>query len=330
MEVFKGNNHTRIRNFTHKGKTYTFPAVLAKRYELKKILFSGGHGLILEAYDKKIFNRRVLVKAPLIPDSALRFPNDRQLVTAVANAREGAKMERKMFMHAQLRGVSDVPMLIDWVDDVNPTIYGPHKAENGQEFTVTDADLWDNFSYLIIGYVNGKPLSEAFAQQKRIKGNLLGSLTSLTYYLANTLKRFHKPENFGGNELHFIYQDLKPDNLLYTDDKRFVLIDLGSFAIVHPGGVAHGGVVTDGYTPPEFDHARTNNKDMFTPQFDVYSFGKTLSVCIQHATDVAVPSPDKEIASLNINDKWKTLIQKCTEDRLNKRLSDFNKVLSAL
>ncbi len=316
-----------VRPLTGNKRTYVFPKLLHDRYEVESVLCIGGVGILIKAHDTRLFNRLVLIKTFLIPPSALRHANDRSLVKHIEDGRKYLEHERKMYLHAQLREISRLPVLIDWFEEDSPYIYGPHQAENGHSFTVDDPTLWKNIPYLVISFIEGRPMDEAFAQLPKLKNNLVKSLAALGRYLATTLQRFHDERNFNGKPISFIYQDLKPANLLYTQEGFFILIDLGSFAVRSGSQVVQTGTVSEGFAPPEY---HTNHVHAFTPAFDVYSLGMVFKHCIQYAAGNMRPDSNLAPAKLKISKDWQELIRRCTDADIRQRYQTMRDVEKAI
>ena len=72
----------------------------------------------------------------------------------------------------------------------------------------------------------------------------------------------------------FIYQDLKPSNLLLAEHDRVTVIDLGGCQLVNlaTGQKLLQGSCTPGYCPPECEQPYS----LLTPASDVYTLGSTL------------------------------------------------------
>ena len=234
-----------VRVFTYRQRQYRFPAVLANRFEIVRLLNCGGFGVLLVAKDCRIFGRYVLIKAGLVRPHMLSVPRNVALSKELEDLRERMDHERRMLLQGQRRGVSDIPILIDWFDDVSPMVRGPHSDPNGNEFFNEDPRLWQSVPYLAVSYFDGVELNE-FCASPRFSAKPLASCRYLGFYLTNTLGPFHRAETFGNVSLQFIYQDLKPANILVSHEGVYCLIDFGSFAVVTPQKVVMAGTQTDG------------------------------------------------------------------------------------
>lgn len=307
---------------TYEGRNYCYPTEIGNRYQPRRILAVGGFGVLIEAQDKRIFDRKVLIKANVLPSHLFQYANNRAVPTELEKGEKRMEHERKMLLHGQLRGVADIPTLIDWVDDINPMIYGPHQTPDGTTFTIDDPNLWQRTRYLIINFVDGQQLDVHASQNKTFKEKPLASLWYLTKYLVNTLHEFHKPQSFGSVNLHFIYQNLKPGNLLVGRDNNFYLIDFGSFAVITPNG-AQNLTKIDGYFPPEVNRLGLK---AITPQFDIYSLVILFKESLLRVGGQKQPDLNADISLLAIPDEWKTFIHRCTDQDLDKRFKTMNEV----
>ena len=82
IDTFDRVLNRQVREFTHQGRTFRFPALLADRFEPIEVLACGGFGVLLTARDRRIFQRRVLIKAGLLEPRVLARPNDLALPRA--------------------------------------------------------------------------------------------------------------------------------------------------------------------------------------------------------------------------------------------------------
>jgi serine/threonine protein kinase len=224
--------------------------------------------------------------------------------------------------------VSGIPLLIDWLDDANPHVRGPHRTPDGRSFSNDDSSLWRSTPYLVLSYFDGMELDE-YCQSKRFNSNRLGACRTLGFYLSNTLEVFHRLEDFGSVKLRFIYQDLKPGNILVSrSEGLFCLIDFGSFAVVSPTGPSNTGVSTPGYAAPEL--GRLTARDACQPRLDVYSLGVVLKECLQLAAGVAQPRLDLPAAQLGVPQPWQAFLDRCTAANPDQRFQSMTDVNQAL
>ncbi|MBF0502854.1 MAG: hypothetical protein HQM09_22155 [Candidatus Riflebacteria bacterium] len=313
------------------GRVFRFPAVFANRYEASGILAAGGFGALLIARDKKIFDRKVLVKLPLLDEHLFLHQRNTALNNAVSEAQARTEFEKKMLLHGHLRGISGIPTLIDWIEDVWPQVYGPHKDSNGVEFFVTDSGLYEKMTFLVMSFIDGAELDTHLQDFIPIKKKPAETLKFIAVTLAKTLQAFHQKEPFGSHTLHFIYQDLKPANILGIKYGGYFLVDFGSFAVVFDDLTPQNtGIGTDGYKAPEAD----SGEQFINPQLDVFSLGKTLLECWDALNNINhIPSGKRDqLKDLpqKLPSSWKVFLDRCIETDVAKRWKDMDAVIPEL
>ena len=189
-----------------KGQVCRLPALMAGRYEPEKIQAQGGFGMLIVARDRRVYKRQVLIKKPVLGEELFLVQNNLSVSDRVRENFNRAEHERKMLLHGQFRGISGIPVLIDWFNDLDPMVYGPHRDKDGKEFVIDTPELYSDCRYLVLNYFEGFPLDD-FCTRDSFRKNLVGALRYLGLYIANILKRFHKVEEFGtGNPIYMVYQ----------------------------------------------------------------------------------------------------------------------------
>jgi serine/threonine protein kinase len=317
-----------VRIFTHESREFRFPALLGGRYEPVGVMARGGFGILLHALDRRIFDRHVLVKAALVGAHELARPRNTALRGALEEARQRMDHERKMLLHGTLRGIGAIPTLIDWFDDDNPTVRGPHVDPDGRPFANDDPALWRNARYLVIGHIDAVQL-DSHCQSDRFRRSFLANTQVLGMHLASTLRVFHEPRDYGGNWIHFVYQDLKPANVLVTRVAgHYRLIDFGSFAVVGPGGAARTDSHTEGYAAPE--RARMSPTDACHPRADVYSLGVLLSQALAWGSGTDDAPLDLPIDTLPVPSEWRAFLTRCRHPDPETRLQSMELVFAGL
>ena len=88
-----------------------------------------------------------------------------------------------------------------------------------------------------------------------------------------------------------IHSDIKPENIIYTGDARFVIIDFGISRRYTPGRANKAAVVavSPGYSPPEQYHASRP----LTPATDVYSLAATVYTMLSFTVPPDAASREK-------------------------------------
>jgi serine/threonine protein kinase len=317
-----------VRVFAHDGREFRFPSLLCGRFEPVGVMAKGGFGILLHALDRRVFDRHVLVKAALVSAHELARPRNTALPTALEEARQRVDHERKMLLHGSLRGIGGIPTLIDWFDDVNPTVRGPHVDPDGRQFTNDDPALWRTARYLVIGHIDGVQL-DAHCRSDRFRRAPLANAKVLGMYLASTLRAFHQQRDYGGNRIHFVYQDLKPANVLVTRvAAHYRLIDFGSFAVVGPAGASRTDSHTEGYAAPE--RARMSPTEACHPRADVYSLGVLLSQALAWGSGADDAPLDAPADALPVPNEWRSFLAWCRNPEPESRPQSMEKVFGAL
>lgn len=275
---------------------YRCPALIGKRYRIYKVLSAGGFGMLFVGEDRYLFNKQVLIKANLYPRRLFKNPRDKAVDRHISEGRWRMEHESRMLLQAYNRGISGTPILVDKVIDASLDLYGPHTDEQGNQFYVSHTDpqtnrpVWEDEPYLVMSYVQGRPLKEAL-QHEIFRNNLLGNCKQLILQIGRVLQRFHEPRDNGqGQKIYFIYQDLKPENVIFTQEKDYVLIDFGSFAVGLDGKmVINTQVGTPGYQPPEFTD-RNFSAEKIDARADIFSLGST----VYHVLSSQPPQQDAQ------------------------------------
>jgi serine/threonine protein kinase len=317
-----------VRVFSHDGRDFRYPALLGGRYEPVGVMASGGFGILLNALDRRVFGRHVLVKAALVGAHELARPRNAALPDALREAWLRMDHERKMLLHGRLRAVGGIPHLIDWFDDVNPTVRGPHVDPEGKPFANDDPSLWQNARYIVLGHIDGVQL-DVHCRSDRFRRDWLAETKVLGMYLASMLQPFHSTRNYGGVDIHFVYQDLKPANIMVTRvTGQYYLIDFGGFAVVGPDGPQRTDAHTEGYAAPE--RAGSLPADSCHPRLDVYSLGVVLSQAIQWGSGADDAPIDVSVGSLPVAAEWQTFLHRCRASAPDERFQSMPEVSAVL
>ena len=301
----------RTKELRYRGGVLRAPEFFGGRYRTEKVLAAGGFGIALVARDERIFNRRVLVKIARYDAALFLHRGDKALARRVAGQRDRLKFERAMLLAAAERGVAGVPVLIDYLTFDSPQLRGPHEAADGTSFE-TEPDLWRGEPCLVMSFIGGRPLSEV-ASDGHFATNALGACKHLIRQVGAVLDVMHQMGEHHGHRLSFVYQDLKPENVMLTRENQYVLIDFGSFAM--RGIDAAGEVVvydrnllvsTPPYQAPELDSGLPN-EEKITPSADIFSLGATVLHLLRGSApiDPSTGEADLSLDSLDVPGPWK-------------------------
>jgi serine/threonine protein kinase len=276
------------------GEKHRCPAVISQRFRITGILATGGFGLIFKAEDQVLFQKKVLIKTSRYPAFLFNHQKDINRPKAIEKFRFRLSYECKMLLQAARRGISGTPVILDYQHAPGPDLHGPHVDEQGREFICEDigengAPLWLNEPYLVLSFVDGRPLSRAIGEAS-FRNNSLGNAKQVILQIGRILQSFHQEQIVKNRKMSFIYQDLKPDNILVTQEKQFVLIDFGGFAMRADGktlaNFAKTG--TPGYQPPEFVNF-AYPPDRIDATADIFSLGAVVYHMLGGAAPLASP-----------------------------------------
>ena len=259
----------------NRGRVFTVAHSLAGRYQVLGYFASGGMGLLLQGVDVRT-ETRVLIKAILhydvIPYARVR---DREGFTNQLRVpRKTLEMERRILVLLRNAGCNAVPHPNDFVFDANPHLAGPYATEDQTALTYDDADMIGAEPYLIMEMIRGRSLADVLAGAVEHR---ISEARALRIMLQATevLRILHEPVPMrSGMTWQLIYQDLKPANLILSEQDRVTVLDLGGCQLlnVETGQKLLSGACTSGYCPPECEQPYA----VLTPAADVYTVGSNL------------------------------------------------------
>ncbi|MCK5861700.1 MAG: hypothetical protein KAH38_04395, partial [Candidatus Hydrogenedentes bacterium] len=184
-----------VMEFSYRGDKWRFPKILGERFEVSKLLAVSGFGALLVAKDKWIFNRKVLIKTGFLNKSELCTPNNASLPELVKRINVQYVREQKFLLHGQMRHITGIPTLIDWMYDVSPMIRGPHTAVDGQQIYHDNPNCWQSVFYLVLSYFDGKQLDEYCRDKpKAIINKPTEFFRFLMFYLVDVLLALHRQQ----------------------------------------------------------------------------------------------------------------------------------------
>lgn len=307
-QVYDSSLCREVAEFMTREGVYRCVAELGGRYRLQGLLSVGGYGVIYEAADTWLFDKKVLIKANRYSRRHLGIPNNRAVVREVEEQRDRMDHERRMLLQAQRRRIPQVPILLDVITDLGLDLYGPHEANDGTRHHYTLDDLWRQETFLVLSFINGKPLNDWMKDKRddRYRQSPLRYARQIIFDIGRILQGFHEeqphPEDHA--RFSFIYQDLKPQNIVFTREKQFALIDFGGFAVRIDGRTetdfARTG--TPGYQPPEFIDANFPT-EWIDARADVFCLGAT----VYHVATGEAPASDHRGRALFNEERLKQL-----------------------
>jgi len=293
---------------------YRIPEILNKRYRVVDVLATGGLGVLFIAHDIQLFNKKVLIKAPKYSPLLFSKPNNIQLKDKIGENRENGKRERTILYHGWARQIGNIPFIVDAFQDISVEIFGPHSdVDTGSEFWIDDIELYGKQEYIVLNYFSGKVVTDDISSKNT---NLLGFVQQMALTISKILNKLHQKIEHNGSEYHFVYCDLKPNNILFTEEKQFVLIDLGSCEMLVDGRPNYGLTTTPEYCAPELKDLNPNtDPEEITPQADMFSLGMTLyEVLTDCKPEIISGVPAINADKINqFTANWQFFIRKCTE-----------------
>ncbi|MBK1654877.1 hypothetical protein CKO29_09195 [Allochromatium vinosum] len=317
---------------TQDGAVYRIPARLGPdgRYEVTDVLSVGGFGVVYQGRDRRLFDKPVLIKAIRYNRRPLRIPNNLAVLKEVEAQRKRLDHERKMLLAGYRRGIGGIPILLDVVQDLGLDLYGPHTDDQGERHYYNLDDQWRAEPYLILSFVTGTPMSKV-SDQDRFNRNRLGNTKQVILQVGRMLAAFHDEEERQGRRISFIYQDLKPDNIIFTREKQPVLIDFGGFAFRVDGQtqLPFARTGTPGYQPPEFLDGTTI--DRLDARADVFSLGMT----VYHLLGGVAPRADAQGYSVcdpailsRFPPPWRAWIEQATRADRHQRFASMKQAIA--
>jgi serine/threonine protein kinase len=319
-----------VRRFFLQGEQFCIPQLLNRRYAVQSVLAAGGFGVLFEALDTRICHRKVLIKANRYPANLFHFAQNLARERAIDEQRERLKLEMKMLRVAQQRNIAGTPILIDLVEGPSPQLYGPHLSTEQQTFTL-DEDLCQQEPYLVLSRIEGETLAQACVTN-RFRRDILTNVKTIIIQLAGILHSFHQYELTGSYKLSFVYQDLKPDNVIWTPLRSCVLIDFGGFAArTNTDMVPHNLFVsTPPYEPPEF-RSQLPPEETILPRADVYSLGVTLLHLLLGGVPIDPETGELacDLDALPCPQEWKQFLKKMLDPVPDTRWQSMEQVQKA-
>lgn len=276
------------------GKKLYINKILKNRYTIEDILSaSGGFGIIFTAIDNRLLNRKVLIKARRYDSEQglFLYKSDPTREVRIARIRDQIEFECNCLLAFRKKGESRMPNVNNIIYDKSLFLYGPHTDKNGNKFCIDDPKISNEEPYIIMQIIEGVNMGEYIS--KGIK-NILKEREYDEYFywerdvlsygleLCTILNEFHRQSP---DSSYFIYQDLKPDNIMLTHDRYITLIDFGAMTYVKNDesgqpfsnweGVGSPGLGTWGYKPPEMN-PENHMLSRLDNRADVYALGVTL------------------------------------------------------
>lgn len=282
--------------------TITFPFELNEgRYLVERIFADGGGmGVLFAARDRRCADNQVLIKATRYDGGrhARQFRYTAQEATKhVIATRKILEWEKKVLVRYRNEGLNNIPSPNNFFYDRSMLLASEHEGVGGARYTLPQ-DVLMAEPYLVMEYIHSKPLEklmtdEAWRQQLEVR------LLTMSREILTIFIKMHKNIELQGNKAQFLYQDLKPANILVSAEDYFTLIDFGGTTLRLGARTTEptAGCITTGYAAPEASHGRESQIDA---RFDIYTLGATLwhAVTLQDPREMGSEFPTLDPAKL--------------------------------
>ena len=296
------NNKQIFSAKTGKNQEFLAPIYVGddNRYEIYDILsVSGGFGIIYRARDTRLGNHEVLIKSRRYDGEPglFVFKGDKSRKAKIEKIREKTLFEAESLKMFKQNRESRMPILNDIVFGFSPSIYGPHTDSAGKEYIIEE-DYVYNEPYIVMQVINGTNLWDVvkggiqeLCHDRGYKSYFEWERCVLEYAkeLTTIFSEFHRPRKAEQDDYYYIYQDLKPENIILSHDRFLTLLDFGGITkiklkvrknidgrseLINETGSGSPGLGTFGFQAPEAHNpAMLKNLDQ---RCDIYTLGATL------------------------------------------------------
>lgn len=250
--------------------------MLGGRYQVESVFAdSGGMGLLYRARDTRCAGNEVLIKTTRYDGGEharhFRYTRD-EAVTHIEATRKILAWEKKVLARFRGEGLNNLPSPNDFFVAPSVTLERGYEGSHGA-FELPAAVLASE-PYLVLEKIHGEVLSDVM-RDEAWRRNLEHRLLIMSRELLTVFIKMHKSFEVNGRKACFIYQDLKPANILVSATDYFTLIDFGAVTLRLGDRTTEptAGCITAGYAAPEASHGREAQID---PRFDLYTLGVTL------------------------------------------------------
>lgn len=235
--------------------SFALPAgtTLAKgRYKIERELGAGGFGITYKATDT-LLSRPIAIKEFFLSGQCIR--QGRDVIPLPTLKPQDYQAFRQEFINEAriLAGIKHI-----------------NKVE------VYDVLEENNTAYMVMEFVDGKTLLKLLEE----RGGVMDETEAIGYItqVAGALEAVHKAG--------YLHRDVKPENIIVTNDGRAVLIDFGAARqFIAQKTKTMEPVLTPGYAPLE----QYGTRARFGPPLDIYALGATLYHLLTGEVPVAAP-----------------------------------------
>lgn len=361
-EIYRKNNTQIFSRNLGRYQEFLAPLYVGdnERYELYDILsVAGGFGIIYKARDTRLSGHEVLIKSRRYDSEPglFTFQGDRSREGKIETIRDKTLFEAECLKMFKQNRESRMPILNDVVFGFSPSIYGPHKDLGGNQYYIKDEYIYYE-PYIVMQVINGINLGDyvkkgipEICKERGYKCYYEWERAVLEYAkeLTTIFMGFHKPQNDEAGDYFYIYQDLKPENIIISHDRFLTLLDFGGITKVKiktrkntngqteryiETGNGSPGLGTFGFQAPEARNAVLIKS--LDQRCDIYTFGATLYQLltgfdltdILESEDTVIPL--KETLEGVCSKSTYNVLTKCLERDREKRYSTMADVRSEI
>ncbi len=252
------------------------PTTLAHgRYQVDGVFADGGGmGILFSATDTFCAGNRVLIKTTRY-DTGARARNFKYTLDEALNHidkdRKILEWEKKVLVRFRNEGLNNLPGANDFFVDRSLTLSASYEGKHGSY--QLPPDVLNAEPYLVMERIEGAVLESRMFDDD-FRGRLEERLLTLSREILTIFIRMHRPFEVGSQQAYFVYQDLKPANILVSGEEDYTLIDFGAATLRLGEKTTEptAGCITIGYAAPEAQGREAYVDD----SFDVYTLGATL------------------------------------------------------
>jgi serine/threonine protein kinase len=279
--------------------TLTENYLIKDRYQILNVIGQGGFGITYEAFDKTL-QTKVCIKELYISGSSVRN-GDSSVLSQGLN--ELAFDDFKKRFHDEAVQIA--------------------KFNHKNIVKVIDVFDLNNTVYMVMEFLEGLTL------KRYVEENGPLSTLDASMYIKQIFDAVEKVHSYS-----FLHRDIKPDNIIITNDNRAVLIDFGSArAYSEDRTINQTAIVSPGYAPIE----QYNPSSKKGPYTDIYGLGATfyfmltgvkpLNVTERHVTRMPEPHEINQNVTTQTSSAIMLALSMKAEDRFQ-AVSDFRDVIN--
>jgi eukaryotic-like serine/threonine-protein kinase len=175
-----------------------------------------------------------------------------------------------------------------------------------------------NYFCLVQDYIPGISLAEKVSSGWRLDDAEVEQVATRILEILVYLHRQNPP---------VIHRDIKPNNLIWSEDNQVYLVDFGAVQAEVSAGRTMTVVGTYGYMPPEQFGGRT------VPASDLYGLGTTLLFLLTGTNPADLPQKDLKVQfqdRVRVGQPLKQWLERMVEPSLDRRFRDAEEALTFL